>query len=368
MKPFRYKNILLYATHQWCGNIEQYFSANSEKLVVFLLMPRVQNTNNILRIYKKGKIVKEEQISLSENFFMYYIMWNLQYARALLKYFSRGEKVTVISFHPYIFFCMSIQKLLRNITFVYWVGDYFPPISKTLVIFEKIKKYYHDRISYTCYLGDGVNKIMNGQIMNSFRKKTIMWAVNPKNIKRDWNKINTTLLYVGVIRSSSGLELVYDYLEKQKKYSLKVIGVCDQQTYSYHQQLIKKKGITQRVLFPNKFYMEKELNEISKTCFVGLAPYTIDNANVIYYSDPGKVKTYAEMNLPIIISNTSMIVPYIKKYTAGEVIERNVESLHSAIEKIRMNYEDYLKGLDKFNEYFYYDRYYAQKFKFLEKI
>src|SRR3989344_7145779 len=163
---FRYKNILLYTTHQWCGNTLQYFIENTERLAVFLLMPRVQTTANVIRIYEKGKLIKEEQTPLSENFFLYYLLWYFHYIVAIFKYFPRNEKLVVVTAHPYVLFATQVQKLFRKIVFVYWIADYWPPTKLSLRLYEKLKMFYHKNIDFGCYLGDGVNKIMNGKIIN----------------------------------------------------------------------------------------------------------------------------------------------------------------------------------------------------------
>lgn len=367
MKHFRYKNILLYTSHQWCGNTANYFIENSERIVVFLLMQRIKNKDNVLRLYEKGKLVKEENISLSENFFLYYFLWCFHYMVAIFKYFPRNEKLIVVAHCPYIFFAMTIQKLLRNIDFVYWIADYFPPISPTLIFYEKLKRFYHKGITYRIYLGDGVNKIMNGKVVNTDTSKTILWGIKPKNITRNFKKISNTLLYVGVIRPNVGLEIAYKFLKVNKEYNLKIIGVCDEELYKTHLDLIKEFGINNQVYFPNRFFFDDELNTLSKECLLGIALYETTDKSTIYYADPGKVKAYTEMNLPVIITKTSSIFPYIKKLKAGEVIERNDKALGEAIKKIKNNYSVYLKGISKFNTYFYYDTYYGEKFKFLEK-
>jgi len=38
MRNFRYQNVMLYSSLQWCGNVEEYFVRHTERLVVFLLM------------------------------------------------------------------------------------------------------------------------------------------------------------------------------------------------------------------------------------------------------------------------------------------------------------------------------------------
>lgn len=365
---FRYKNILLYTSHQWCGNTEEYFAQNSERLLAFLLMPRVQNKDNVLRIYEMGRLVKEDSIRLSENIFLYYILWYLQYIRAIFKYIIRNKKLVVISAHPYPFLFMTIQKLFRRLVFVYWIADYFPPVNLVLRLFEKFKAFYHNNIDYACYLGDGVNKIMNGKIMTTERKRTVIWGVKPKKIKRDFKKTKYTILYVGVVRSNVGLDIAYEFLKKNKIYNLKVIGVCDGPLYKKQMAMIKDYGIEKQVYFPNRFFFDGELNEISKECFVGIALYAIDNTSTIYYADPGKTKAYTEMGLPVIMTKTSSIAPYIEKFKAGELIDRDSISLGKAIRTVEESYDQYLRGIKKFNKYFYFEDYYAKSFKFLENI
>lgn len=364
---FRYKNILLYTTHQWCGNTLQYFIENTERLAVFLLMPRVQTTANVIRIYERGKLMREEQTPLSENFFLYYLLWYFHYIVAIFKYFPRSEKLVVITAHPYVLFATQIQKLFRRIVFVYWIADYWPPTKLSLLLFEKLKMFYHKHIDFGCYLGDGVNKIMNGKIVNSNNKRTIMFGVNPKNITRNFEQAKNTLLYVGVVRPYTGLEIVYEFLKKNKNYSLRVIGNCENAIYKLHKNLIRQLGLEDRVFFPNIFYFDDELNKISGKCFIGIALYDTSPDHSIYYADPGKIKAYTEMGLPIIMTNTSSIYPYIKKFHAGEVIKRNTEAFSQAVKKIKADYYSYKMGVEKFNQYFYYNRYYNEKFNFLEK-
>lgn len=56
---FLYKNIFMYASLQFCGNIEEYFSKHTEKLLVFIAMPRLKNKFNLLRIYEKENLIPE---------------------------------------------------------------------------------------------------------------------------------------------------------------------------------------------------------------------------------------------------------------------------------------------------------------------
>ena len=162
---FIYKNIFFYSSLQSIGNLEEYFAKHSEKLVAFILMGRLNNKVNLIRLYRKGHLVDEKKVGISQNLFLYYVMWYCYHLYILIKYFSSQEKVVVFSFHPISFFGMALQKILRNVDFLFWDGDYFPPVNWSLILFEKLKKYYNNKVKYGIYQSDVLNKIMNGSCL-----------------------------------------------------------------------------------------------------------------------------------------------------------------------------------------------------------
>lgn len=366
MDKLYYKNIFLYSSLQFTGNVEEYFAEHSEKLVAFVLMPRQQYKESLIRLYRKGKLIEEKKLTLSKNIFIYYFLWYIYQIFFLMKYFSKKEKVNVITFHPNSLFGITFQKMIRNIEFVYWIADYFPPVSMSLIFYEKIKKYYNRKVKYVCYLSDKINEIMNSKIINNDMRKTIMWGILPKDIKRKFNKEIFSILFVGVIRESQGLEFVFDFLKTHKNYLLKIIGEGDSRLFSKYTRTIKEYKIENQVYFPNRFFQNRELEEISKTCKVGIAVYDVDKTSATYYTDPGKVKTYASLGLPVIMSNVSAIAPYVEKFGSGKVIEKNNNELNNALTEINNNYDKYLGGVNKFNKYFFYETYYKKSFEFLE--
>lgn len=358
----------MYASLQFCGNIEEYFYKNTEKLLVYIVMPRLKNEFNLLRVYEKGDLIQEKKVLSSSNIFLYYFLWYLGQIFFMLKYFSHKEEVVLIGGHPISFLGMFIQRLFRKITFVYFVGDYFPSTTITLSFFEKLKKFYHERMEYAVYLSDRINNKMNGKTMNTYNKKTVMWGVKPKNVERSLPKDFCSLLFVGLIKESQGLEFLLRFLKDHGKYRLSIIGICEDQLFRQFQKTITKYSLNNRVFFPNKFFTDLELDNFSKTCHIGIALYDTSRKSSTYYTDPGKVKAYAEMGLPIIMSNTSAIAAYIKKFNAGKIVRIEKESLRKAIIEISDNYQLYKKGVKSFNNFFSYERYYQKSFSFLESI
>ncbi len=367
-QTYRYESIFTYGSLQSVGHAEEYFSEHTRKLVMYIVMPRVKNKGNLLRIYQDGRLVKEEKVLSSGNFFFYYLSWLWHNWKFILTYFEKEERFIVLSGHPIFFFGMSIQKLLRpNMQFAYWIGDYFPPINLSLRLFEKLKKYYHDRVSYTYYLSDTINKILNeGTIMNDRWKKTVMWGVKPIITRRRDIKGEFNILFIGLLKEGQGIEVILKFLATHPEYALKIIGICRDDLFEYYQALIGQYGIGERVFFPNKFYSDSELEGIAKDCHVGIALYDIGKLNATYYTDPGKVKTYIEMGLPVVMSSTSAIAPYVINFCCGEIIDGQEPSLAQALVKIQRNYSSYCRGLKKFVDYFYFETYYKKSFRGLE--
>lgn len=365
---FFYKNIFMYSTLQYTGNGEEYFSKHTEKLVSFVVNPRLKNKDNAVRLYKRGKLVKETKIHLSENIFLFYFYWYITHIGILKKYFSKNEKVVVITFHPIALFGMTIQKLFRTVVFAYWIGDYFPPVSFTLRMYELLKRFYNRHVSYAYYLSDIINKKMNGKILNTNNRKTVMWSIIPKNIKRSFDSKYFTMLFVGVIKKNQGLEQIFDFLRLNGQYAIKIIGNCDDRVYMDFNKIIQSNKIEQQVYFPNTFFSDKELELVSKDCQVGVALYNTAKTGSTYYTDPGKVKTYAQFGLPIIMSDIPTVAEYIRQFKCGEIIDDDGKGLGEALLKMKKNYTFYRKGLKRFNTFFYYDTYFKKSFKNLEII
>ena len=367
-KLFRYQSIFLYASLQFCGHTEEYFLKNSEKCVVFIVLPRTQGVDNILRVYIQGKLSSEKVIWSSGNMILYYALWLFNHWKILLTQFNRDEKFVIISGHPITFFGITLQKILRRAKYAYWVGDYYPPVNKILIMFEKLKRYYHRYIDYGYYLSDRINSIFHdGKIMKTIFRRTIMWGVKPV---LTLGKLlpATHLLSVGLIKESQGLEYLMDFLKKHTAFRLSIIGFCEQELYVRFMEIVKKYRLESRIFFPNKFYPENELKNFAKQCHIGIALYDEGNKTATFYTDPGKIKTYTELGLPVVMTNTSDIQTYVMKYRCGEIVKRNHDALASALERISKHYSSYLQGVKQFNNHFYYDSYYKESFKALEKI
>lgn len=365
-QKYAYERVFAYGSLQFCGHIEEYLAAHTADLMVFIVQPRVGPHVNILRQYQGGNLVEERKAKSSRNLFFYYLLWYLNHACEVLRFCPKGEMTLVLGGHPVVFFGMGLFKLIRPLVYAYWIGDYFPSAHPVIRIYERVKKWYHDRVDYTFYLSDAINRVMNGTVVNTSVRRTVMWGLKPFPAAPAVPLSPFRLLFVGLIRPGQGLEALFDFLKEHEDYRLSLIGIGQSAYVAELQALLNQTGLSDRVFFPNRFYSESELLEEARRCHVGIALYDTGPDNFTHYADPGKVKAYAEMHLPVVMTRISDIVPFVERFKSGEVIGRGPE-IGEALERIRGDYESYQAGVGRFVEHFYYDRYYREAFKALEE-
>jgi len=195
-----------------------------------------------------------------------------------------------------------------------------------------------------------------------------MWGVKPPPTRKKAHITNPfRMLFVGVVRPSQGIEDVLGCLRTLPGVHLSILGSCEPKLFSKYQHIIRAYGLEKRIQFPNRFIPNDELVQEAKKCHVGIALYETGTHTATHYTDPGKVKTYIEFGLPVIMTDTSLIAGYIKKYSAGEVVNDPV-SIPDALGRIRRDYAKYQAGVAAFARHFTYDRYYQMSFVEFEGV
>lgn len=364
--PVAFERVFAYGSLQFCGHIEEYLSAHTKELLMFIVQPRVGAHANILRRYCAGTLVEEREVRSSQNLFLYYGIWYVNHVRELLRFCTKDKVTLIFGGHPLVFFGMGLLKRIRPLEYAYWIGDYFPSSHPAIRLYERVKKWYHDRVAYAFYLSDAINRVMNGTVVDTARRRTVMWGLKPFPEAPVPPGTPFTLLFVGLIRPGQGLETLFDFLAGHPEYRLSLIGVGQPAYVAELQERLRQTGLTGRVFFPNRFYSAAELLEVARSCHVGIAMYDTGAANFTHYADPGKVKAYAEMHLPVMMSRISDIVPFVERFRSGEVVDAPGQ-MGEALERIRLEYDAYRKGVAAFNGFFAYEQYYGDAFSALEE-
>lgn len=363
---FIYRRLFIYASLQFCGHIEEYFAARTEKLVVFLVLPRVNQGHNLIRVYARGVLVSERTVRSSQNLCAYYALWLVNHWRILLGQFERREPFAVLATYPIPLLGMGLQRLLRRVRFAYWPADYFLPISPSLRLFGRAQAFCNRHADWVWYVSDAINRKLNGVVCDRPERRTVMYGVKPFPAAARPPPEPFHLLFVGLLKPGQGIESLFAFLRNHPAYRLSLIGVGAAAVCATYRQLLADHGLADRVFFPNRFYSESELLAVARECHVGVAFYDLGPLNGTHFADPGKIKSYLEMGLPVAMTRISGIVPFIEQTGCGEVIARAAD-IGPALEKIRANYAQYRQGVERFNDLFEYRRHYQQAFAPLEE-
>lgn len=150
--------------------------------------------------------------------------------------------------------------------------------------------------------------------------------------KIDRNKI----VMVAGLTHSPAFDLVLpafkDLSKKFPKVRLSVIG-----TGPYQKQLaakVRKMGLSKKIKFMGQLPTSDLLKEVSKSG-MALAIYTYSKKySWVYYGDSKKAREYLACGVPVVITDVVGTANDIKDYSAGIVIEPNINDLYSAMFKI----------------------------------
>src|SRR5438045_3816082 len=114
-----YESIFLLSSLMWLGNVVEYFSKHSKKLIVFYLLPRWDKRENFIQVYERGVLKKEYSLFSPKNIVIQYPFLFLQTFFVMLQNFKKNEHFFVITYHPYLFFIQEILKFFRKSDIVF---------------------------------------------------------------------------------------------------------------------------------------------------------------------------------------------------------------------------------------------------------
>ena len=368
-RSFRYESIFSHASFQFCGHIDEYLIANTRRLCLLYCQPRFGEHHHTLRVYEEGRLLEERAVPSSQRLLPYYLLW-LWHHNVELWRFTRGQKARTLVFcgHPVAFFGNVFMRLFRKIACAYWIGDYFPGNGIVIRMYERLKRFYHDHVQFAYYLTDAINRQFNGgRVREEDGRRTVMWGLAPFKDCISPRTGSKRILFVGLVRNGQGVEKMLEFIASHGDYSLALVGVAANGYEKTVHSEMERLGISARVYFENRFHPEDELREIAKTCCCGMALYDLSDDNFTHYADPGKVKAYMELGLPVVMTRISDIVPYVERFKAGEVVD-SPDDVCPAIELIAADPQTYSRGVAAFNDPFSYASYYAESFKALEGV
>lgn len=353
---YRYESVFAHASFQFCGHIDEYLISNTRHLTLVRFQTRFGSGGHLLERYEEGRLVEERKLRSAKNIFLYYLLWSFHHNRELWRHSHRLKCMTVVLFtHPVGCFGMGLQRLFGHVKFAFWPWDWFPPTSLPLKIYAAVVRFYAKRSDFTYALTNAIAaKIGGNAVVVMLGMKRLPCADADRSRSRH-------ILVVGQLRQGQGIEDVLDFIAEHPEYSLTLLGAAAHGFEHVIEERVRINHLEGRVNFPNRFVSQDELSEAAAKCFCGLALYDTSADNFTHYADPGKVKSYLEMGLPVVMTRISGIIPYIEKYEAGEVID-SIADLPAAVSRIVANPHSYSAGVRAISKHFEYEPYYSRTF------
>lgn len=361
-KPIIYVN---FAPYENAGNILDYLQEHFSTVISFTFnfhKISADQHQSKLCIYKKKRIVYECRLFQTPTnapvaFILLPIRSLVIFAQLLFHLVRLKGK-----FGPYsIYFTVNAftawsGNILRSFGLVqktiFWVWDYYPPIHDDAVVRFMRFLYWQFDIPATKQADRVV--FLNKRLVDLRKKlgilpKNVSYPVvgigtNPIQKIREKSTQPVTLAFIGVVKKSQGLDLVYksaDLLAKQYPgITLHIIGGGPD--IAHYRKLAISSPL--KTVFHGYIQNNNQVNAILQRCHIGIAPYVPDKANIIYYTDPSKIKRYIEVGLPIITTNVFDFSKEISQYHAGIVIPYNSRAFVQAIQAIIEKYSLYEKN------------------------
>jgi glycosyltransferase involved in cell wall biosynthesis len=349
----RYDSVFLHASFQFCGHVDEYFIANTRHLSILRLQTRFGTGGHRLERYEGGRLVEDRPLASSKGILSYYFLYSFHHNRELARHArdAAGDTFAVFT-HPVVGFGMGMQRLFRRVRFVFWPWDWYPPASLPLKVYAMAVRSCARRADALFALTPAIARELgrNARVVMLGMRRLPVAEVDRSASKR--------ILVVGQLRHGQGIETILDFLAARPEYSLALLGAAARGFEKVVHARLRAGDLGRRVVFPNRFVAQEELSEAAAECFCGLALYDTDPGNVTHYADPGKVKSYLEMGLPVVMTRISGIVPFVEKFRAGEVIDSPAD-LPGALDRIAADPGAYAAGARAFARHFDFETYYA---------
>lgn len=353
-----------FSPYENAGNILDFVNDHFARVIVFSFNFHKLDGNqepSSLYIYNLGKIIYKTRLyqtpTSPELAFLLLPIRSLTIFVQILFHTIRlrrrfGPFTIFFTVNAFIAWCGNILRSLGLVKkTVFWVWDYYPPVHPSRLVrfmrwlywqFDKPASQMADK---TLFLNKRLETLRKkiGVLPEKNEYEVVEIGTNPlrKNMKKADSPIS--LAFFGVIKRSQGLDLFFDAFDSNplgKPVVLHVIGGGPDLAYFKS----RAKSVAAKVIFHGFVAQEDKVNNILDMCHIGLAPYPQDKSNVMYYSDPSKIKKYLSRGLPVITTDVFEFSSSILNYHAGVVVPYNKKHIIPSIKLLLKNYSFYSKN------------------------
>ena len=331
-----------------------YFNKKKNTVIYHLAHPNLYiksgyKKSSRLTIYHNGKI---QSTTFAPHF--QFPEWTLYLKDVFytLLWFIRLPKVDLfIGLGNLNAFCGCILKKLGKVSVViYYVIDYVPQrFSNNIIntIYHRIERIAALKSDWTWNLSTRIIEAREEKWKEKFLHQLVVphgLYFNEKRVRSFQSIHRHEIIYMGYINEEQGLGLLFsslpNILNRMPGTTISIIG-----TGNYEEQLKKEarrlkisKYITFHGLIPDRNLMEERLSEGA----IAVALYKPSHG-FSFYSDPGKIKHYLSVGLPIIMTGLPPIAQEVQRWKCGYVISYSRTEFIKAASALLLNDSLYKK-------------------------
>lgn len=357
----RYKNIA-YIAHHYCqdtGNVREYFAEHSENFYSYLLPSTYDDTPAVLRHYKNGILIDTRELRhrKHQSKLLVVALYSWDYLRFLYTYRIRNTKI--IFTYPTLAFLHSWTRLLLNNTSILWAHDYFPHARGMAKIYNALMTYYMNTMPIVAFLSPTLKEIYKSN-RTTQTQHVVSFGIKGNTMKR--SPVSGHIGYIGALCEGKGIDILLEAVRMNTTIHLSIIGVGP--LASWITQYIQQHNLEQQVTVFG-FVPEEKLADSTSTWEAAAALYEDTDTNAANITDPGKIKLYLGLRIPVIMTATSFLAPEVDNFSAGVVVPYTVPGVMEGLASIRSNYDGYEQGILALQQKWEYQQYYNTAFAFL---
>lgn len=316
-----------------------------------------KENRSLVSVYEKGKLVKKScapKIRGPE--VLFYIKDVLSTLYFVLKLKERFDIYIGID-NLNAFVGLILRRIKRTKRVIFYTIDYVPERFKNRLL----NKIYHLIDKICCYHVDclwNISGVMtearnrNGVLKTrSAPQMVVPQGNNYDQVRRlPFEEINRfDLVFMGHLREGKGIEFVIDAFPRihRKVPQAKLVIIGTGPLESRLKKRAERLGIDDKIDFKGFIEDHSELDRLMGRCAVALAPYEPVPRSLVYYSDPGKIRAYLAVGLPIVVTKVPPTAYEIARAKAGLAIEYDQEEFVRAVVKLLTDDGFYLECRQK---------------------
>lgn len=371
---------VVYAPYENQGKILDYILEKFDNVYLFSLghhgLGKGRKVNKLI-IYKDGKVIKKISLLhipiLDTLVFLVLPLRSfinlIQIFFLILRVYRKERKIDIyFSSNGYAAWMGLVFKkvgLVKKTS--YWICDYYPINHKNKVI--QAMRWLYWRFEMFAVKSD-ILSFHNLRLVKVWKENGVVpkrFQIVPIGTEKAQFRKRTDFQYVrlvflGVVKKSQGLDYIFDAAKRLQrsfpKIELRVLGPGPDIDY------FRKRA--QETRLKTRFYgyvSEQKINDVILKSTIGIAPYMPDSSNVSFYGDPGKIKRYISLGLPVIATDIHEFSKQLERNRTGVLVQYgNAKDLIDAIKRINVNFNLMSKNAVALSNRYYYNNLYPKMF------